>query len=236
MLAVLGAILEGVATAMSGLALNSAPTFTISMLVLFVAIARWNLWGLMIAPILVVGTIIGGKNNFYQPMAYMYDWRIYLSSLAGLLTLGVNVAVFKKNGTKKTILNTWLMLGMVIVNYVTYNIVQYLVYYLCVAGVNGEILYHIEGKESVNVCRFAMQGFVFNLFGLAAVIVGLFILRSQGVVNNVVDKLVEDKKRAELDHYIDAHGFDFGENANKNDEQFCQKDEVLDSTDTSSKD
>lgn len=96
MLAVLGALLEGIATALSGMALQCPPSFTISFLVLFVAIARWNLWGLTIAPILVVGTILGGKNNFYDAMAAMYDWRLYVSALVGLLTLGLNVIIFKK--------------------------------------------------------------------------------------------------------------------------------------------
>lgn len=39
---------------------------------------------------------------------------------------------------------------------------------------------------------------IYNLFGLAVSVIGALILRSQGVVNNVVDKLIEDKQNAEM--------------------------------------
>ena len=41
-------------------------------------------------------------------------------------------------------------------------------------------------------------GVIYNLFGLAVSVIGALILRSQGVVNNVVDKLIEDKQNAEM--------------------------------------
>lgn len=210
MLAVLGALLEGIATALSGMALQCPPSFTISFLVLFVAIARWNLWGLTIAPILVVGTIIGGKNNFYDVMAAMYDWRLYVSALVGLLTLGLNVIIFKKNGTKKSILNNWLLVVMILCNYLIYNLIQGATYWLCTRDVNGQILYD-TGKKVINICQWAINGYAYNLMGLAFAFVGVIILRSQGVVNNVYDKLVDDKKNAELQRQIENGEFDFGE-------------------------
>lgn len=210
MLAVLGALLEGIATALSGMALQCPPSFTISFLVLFVAIARWNLWGLTIAPILVVGTIIGGKNNFYDAMAAMYDWRLYVSALVGLLTLGLNVIIFKKNGTKKSVLNNWLLVVMILCNYVIYNLIQGATYWLCTRDVNGQILYD-TGKKLINICQWAINGYAYNLMGLAFAFVGVIILRSQGVVNNVIDKLIDDKKNAELQRQIENGEFDFGE-------------------------
>lgn len=210
MLAVLGALLEGIATALSGMALQCPPSFTISFLVLFVAIARWNLWGLTIAPILVVGTILGGKNNFYDAMAAMYDWRLYVSALVGLLTLGLNVIIFKKNGTKKSILNNWLLVVMILCNYVIYNLIQGATYWLCTRNVNGQILYD-TGKKVINICQWAINGYAYNLMGLAFAFVGVIILRSQGVVNNVIDKLIDDKKNAELQRQIENGEFDFGE-------------------------
>ena len=76
-LSIVGAVLEGVATSMAGLVLNSVTTAIISLLIMFLCVTRWNLYGLLAAPILALGTLIGGH---FSPVVYYsatYDWRIY---------------------------------------------------------------------------------------------------------------------------------------------------------------
>jgi|GEM_PF-1895739 len=215
LLAVIGSLLEGFVTAISGLVFNGVPTFTFSLLIVSLAVVRWNLWGLLLAPILALATVIGGGFNMVERYSLVYDWRIYISSLLGLLTVGLNVIFYKKYTTKKIVNNNWYMVLLVIMNYVTFSIVSFLMYRLLCSGTlahSGNIPYihqYYEEEQLVtdtyNLCAFAENAFVYNIFGLAVSIVGLFILRSQNVVNNVVDKLVEDKKNAELNRYTDEH-------------------------------
>lgn len=217
MLTIIGCLLEGVVTKMSGLVLTAAPTFTFALLIVFVAVARWNLWGLVVIPFLAAANIIGGRFIDLNYLSAMYDWDVsmkscvgvYVSSCLGLATVGLNVIFFKKIGTKKVIHQTGWMLLMVLADYLLYSLVQFLVYRLITSGGllhMGEITYDYQLMNpdtslieviQMNLCRFGESGILFNLLGLGIVVAGLFILRSQGVVNNVVDKLVEDKKNAE---------------------------------------
>ena len=215
LLAVIGCLLEGFATSFSSLVFNGTPTFTFSLLIIYLAVVRWNLWGLLLAPILAVATIVGGKLGIIEQYAAVYDWRVYISSMLGLLTVGLNVIFFKKYTTKKVINTTGMMIVLVMVNYLTYSIVSFFTYRLMCSGTlthSGyiEFFYNVYEEEkiiqkSVNLCAYVESAFVYNLFGLAVAVIGLFVLRSQGVVNNVIDKLVEDKKNAELDRYIESN-------------------------------
>lgn len=99
---------------------------------------------------------------------------------------------------------------MILCNYVIYNLIQGATYWLCTRNVNGQILYD-TGKKVINICQWAINGYAYNLMGLAFAFVGVIILRSQGVVNNVIDKLIDDKKNAELQRQIENGEFDFGE-------------------------
>lgn len=215
LLAAIGCVLEGVVTALSGFVFNGTPTFTFSLLIIYLAVVRWNLWGLLLAPILVLATILGGSLGIIDRYAAVYDWRVYISSTLGLITAGLNVIFFKRFGTRKVINATGMMIILVLVNYLTYSLVSFLTYRLICAGTLAhsgvlEFVYNIyeEGntiQTSVNLCAYVESAFVYNLFGLAVAIIGLFVLRSQGVVNNVIDKLVEDKKNAELDRIAESN-------------------------------
>jgi hypothetical protein len=80
-------------------------------------------------------------------------------------------------------------------------------------GVIGDYYTYVEGKlgtngsENVyetkygfkNYCQYIEQGFLYNLFGLAVAAIGVFVLRSQGVIVNAVDKLIDDKKLVEAE-------------------------------------
>lgn len=215
LLAAIGCVLEGVVTALSGFVFNGTPTFTFSLLIIYLAVVRWNLWGLLLAPILALATIIGGGLGIIDRYAAVYDWRVYISSTLGLITVGLNVIFFKRFGTRKVINTTGMMTVMAIINYLTYSLVSFVAYRLMCSGTLAnsgmiEFVYNVydEGnvsQMSVNLCAYVESAFVYNLFGLAVTIIGLFVLRSQGVVNNVVDKLVEDKRNAELDRYTESN-------------------------------
>ncbi len=207
MLIIIGSILEGVVTYMSGLVLNSAATVSISLLIVLLALARWNLWGLITIPFLALATIIGGRLSPIPYFASAYEWRAYISIVIGLLFTGFSVIVFKKKGTMMLKKNYVLVL-YILINYIVYNLIQLLSY---------ELLYNIfsspEGWNlitytsyldssdgelvTVNVANFMTNGFIYNLFGLAIAIIGGFILRSQEAFGNVTEKLLEDKRLAE---------------------------------------
>jgi hypothetical protein len=49
------------------------------------------------------------------------------------------------------------------------------------------------------LCKYGENVYVYNLLSLVVTIVGIFILRSQGIVCNVKQRFIDDKKNAELD-------------------------------------
>ena len=212
-LSILGAILDGVVSTMSGLVLNAVPTATITLLIMFLCVTRWNLYGLLVAPILALGTLIGGH---FSPVVYYsatYDWRVYIAIVVAMMTFGLNVIVFKKLTTKKAISNNWLFAIMMIGDYLVFNLLLIFVYRLLSSGnpfSMGEILFKYTDytgetpKEAVkNLCYYIDGSFVYNLFGLAVLMVGGFVLRSQGAMNNAVQKLIDDKKMAEENRISD---------------------------------
>ena len=207
MLTVIGCVLEGLVTYMSGLVLNAATTISISLLIVLLALARWNLWGLIPIPFLAAATIIGGRLSPIPYFAHAYEWRAYLSIVVGLSFTGLSVIVFKKKGTKM-LKDNLIMILFVIANYIIYNLVQLAVY---------ELLYNVftspEGWSMItyksyansdagevvtaNVANFMINGFIYNLFGLIVAIVGGIVLRSQEAFGNVAEKLLEDRRLAE---------------------------------------
>ncbi len=207
MITVIGCILEGAVTYMSGLVLNAAATISISLLIVLLALARWNQWGLVTVPFLAAATIIGGRLSPVPYFAAAYEWRAYLSIVIGLLFTGLSVIVFKIKGTK--ILKDNYMVGLyVVANYIIYNLVQWLTYWaICNIFTSPEgwnmvtyasYLGNTDGEVvTANVANFMMNGFIYNLFGLLIALVGAFVLKAQGAFGNVVDKLLEDKRLAE---------------------------------------
>lgn len=217
LLLVLGLILEFLSQRFASTILSGTPTIAFALFVVFVAVARWNLWGLLIVPFMGLATWLGGSLGEVKYLADAYDWRVYISETAGLLTVGVNYLFFRGHKTNKVILNIGLVIAIIAIDYLLYNGVQFVVYRLCCTGnpfKMGEIgnYYHyvtgsiVDGENVFeenfgfkNYCSYIEQGFVYNLFGLAVLFVGVFILRSQGVIVNAVDKLIADKKLAEAE-------------------------------------
>lgn len=221
MLFVIGGVLEGLATKMSGLIFRIAPSFTFAFLIMFLAVMRWNAWGLLLAPLLPAANLLGGIFNDIPYLAAIYKndgWQMYLSGVIALLVIAVNIIFYKKFGTKKVMLNIYAVIGLLILDYLLYNEVFKMAYRTMTSGnpfFVGKIpfdamIYDEEIDDlvltPVNLCRYVEHIGIYNIFGLAVAFVGVFILRSQGVVNNVVDKLIEDKKNAELDR-LDAENF-----------------------------
>lgn len=203
---VIGCLLEGFTVMISGFALNAVVTTIFSLLIVFVATARWNFWGLVLCPILPLATIVGGMNSKVATFAPFYDWRVYVAITASLLVVGlINTILFKREGVSKIISSPWMMIALEIINYIVFNIVLIGIYYLCVLPVNGQIIYNykivvdgVSKDASVNVCNYIRHAYLYNLFSLAIMIIGSVVLRSQGVIVNVHDKLIEDRKNAEL--------------------------------------
>ena len=90
-------------------------------------------------------------------------------------------------------------------SYVVYCSIQFLSYRLICSGTlthSGLNIFDYTNKDgvlkTVNLCTLGEGGFAFNLIGLIIFVVGILILRSQGVVCNVKNKLIDDKKNAEL--------------------------------------
>lgn len=206
MLAIIGCVLEGLCTKMVGLVILGLPTATISLLIIFVAIVRWNLWGLTISPLLALSTIIGGKFSSFEFMTSVYGVELYFAIFGALLVVGLDVIMFKKYGTKKCVNEVWKLILFVIFNFLAFHIVQNMLYRTFTCGnpfskciENVVVPTSFEKDGYINIHQLVENSIVYNLFGLAAAIVGVIVLRSQGVVNNVRDKLIDDKKQAELD-------------------------------------
>ena len=220
LLTILGVVLEALTQKYVPVVLGGAPTITFALFIAFVAVTRWGLWGLIIVPILALSTWLGGSWCDLKYVAHAYDWRIFLSESVGLLTLSINVLFYRNHKTKRVINTTWKLLLIMALDYVLYCAVQLVVYRLLTSGNPlkvGELGEYIEQMTSgsfdangnwvettnynvfINYCLNTERGFAYNLFGLAVLIVGVLIFRSQGIINNAVDKIVDDKKMADAE-------------------------------------
>ena len=210
-LVIIGGILEVFVTKYATVVFNGAPFMCVSLLIVFLAVARWNLWGLVVAPIMSVLAMLGGMWSESPAIAKVYDWHMFLATTVGLLAIGFNVILFRKVTTKKVVSSYIYLALLMLLDYVVVCGIQFLVYRLACAGTlthSGEIVFTYmkkgaDGIEKVvteNVCFYGENMLVFNLFSLAILFVGAFILRSQGILCNVKQRFIDDKKNAELDN------------------------------------
>ena len=204
-LTVIGCIIEFIVTKACGAALTAAPTTVISMLIVVVALARWNGWGVLVIPFLCLANMYGGRLMNISYLAAAYDWKLYLSSVIGLTALSYNLILFKKYTAKKLFNMNLSAIIFILTSYVVYCSIQFLSYRLICSGTlthSGLNIFDYTNKDgvlkTVNLCTLGEGGFAFNLIGLIIFVVGILILRSQGVVCNVKNKLIDDKKNAEL--------------------------------------
>ena len=217
LLTILGVLLEGITERFASTILSGVPTIAFALFAVFVAVTRWNLWGLLIIPFLALSTWLGGSLGELKYLADAYDWRVFVAEMCGLATVGINVVFYRKHKTKSIISTTWKLILIMLLDYVLYCTVHFVVYRLLSSGsllhmgelgdvyrvahshYEGDEIVTVINDEFVNYCYYIEQGFIYNLFGLAVCFVGTFIFRSQGIINNAVDKLVDDKKLADAE-------------------------------------
>ena len=236
-LATIGCILEGLTSRFIGFALDAAPTVTFSILIMFVAVARWKAYGLIVAPFLVFSMLLGGHFSdipYYRALYSFSNWQLYLSSLFGLvLAFSVNLIFFQNKRTNKLLAIWWKMALILLLNYALYCGIQFLLFRLFTTGsltnvANIEFTYNIinEGEiipKTVNLAMYVEKGFIYNTFALIVAIIGCLVLRSQGVLNNAIEKLIDDKKEREieLEYLKNAGNLNWGDQ----EDSTCSKDE-----------
>ena len=179
-----------------------APFMGITLLIVFLAVARWNLWGLITAPIMAGAVWVGGIMVDIPYLKAVYDWRVYVSLVTGLMCVGLNVILFKKFGTKRVFSDSWITVLVVFITYVVVCGVQTLVYSLITYPDAENMIYYFNSKN-YDLRYYGAMGIVYNLLGLVVAIVGSLIFRSQGVLCNAKQKLLDDKKNAELEREFD---------------------------------
>ncbi len=179
-----------------------APFMGITLLIVFLSVARWNLWGLITAPIMAGAVWIGGIMVDIPYLKAVYDWRVYVSLIVGLMCVGLNVILFKRFGTKKVFKDSWITVLVVFITYIIVCGVQTVIYSLITYPDAGNMIYNFKG-ENYNLRYYGAMGIVYNLLGLVIAVVGSLIFRSQGVLCNAKQKLLDDKKNAELDREFD---------------------------------
>ena len=231
-LTVIGVILEGLVSRFIGFVLDAAPTITFSLLIVYVAVARWKLFGLIPIPFLVLATIIGGhfsEISYYAAFYNFSNWQLILSMMIGLASIGLNVIIFRKHRTNKIMKSIWQMLGILVLDYIVYCGIQFVLYRLFTTGGLSSMAdipfsYQVKGDDGElvdkvkNLASYVEYGFMYNLFGLAVGIVGTLVLRSQGALNNAIEKLIDDKKQREAElEYMKSFGkFNFDEKSDSN--------------------
>ena len=198
------------------------PATYITLLVAFIAVTRWGFYGLITVPFLALGTALGGMTVSETPFVsevykFSSNWQYYVSIVLGFSALTVNALLYKLKGTGKIISNTLVMILILIVDYVLFNVIQFISYRLLtshnlIEGATTIFQYiNINGETvSININAYAERGLIYNLFGLASLFIGFFIFRVQGVICNVKDKLIADARNRELDR-IDRETFGVSE-------------------------
>ena len=211
MLTIIGGLLEVFTTKFATVVFNGTPFTCISLLIVFLAVARWNLWGLLTIPLIALTTMLGGMWSEAPYLAQVYDWHMYLATMISLCAVGINVIFYVKFTTKKVMSSIIYILLLVALDYVLVCGIQFVAYRLLCSGTLSEpgmisfTYNHLNEKTGLtevitdNLCKYGENTAIYNLFGLAILAVGVFILRSQGIVCNVKQRFIDDKINADLD-------------------------------------
>lgn len=203
MLGALGFVLEFLLQRFGYIVLPCSPFSYMTLVIMFIVVVRWNLWGLIMAPLLAWATVLGGSLGEVNDIAAVYNWEAYISIVCGLLMFGVNVAFFRKD-TSNIVGSTAKLIGIIVLDYLLFTLMQVFVYRMITSGGHlftqgvREVVRNSDG-EVVNVVVYGERGLVYNLFAFFVMLVGVFVFRSQGVICNVKQKFIDDKRSAELD-------------------------------------
>ena len=180
-LAIVGAVLEGIGTWACFYAfVGSTPTTIFSLLILFMAVTRWKWWGLVTIPILAFGNIIGALSldtGALVDYKQMFDARYFISNIFGLCSMCWVPIIQKFIGTKKSINHTGILIGILVGIFFGYETIRIVSYWI------------IGGEYQVVI----NANFV-DLIALVMLIIGCLIIRLQGSLVDVKTKLLEDNK------------------------------------------
>ena len=173
MLTVIGGILEVFSVKFGAFVFNGAPFVCISLLIVFLAVVRWNFWGLLVVPIMALTAMLGGMWTDLPYVKAVYGWQMYLSTAIGLCFVSLNSIIFIKFGANKIVSSPVLLVLMMIVDYLIVCIVQFMAYRLFTSGslmqmANVPLTYYDNSEKAnvtVNVCKYGEERLVYNLFG-----------------------------------------------------------------------
>lgn len=163
------------------------PTTVISLLLTFLAIARWGYKGLIVIPFCAVGNLIGGQFLVFKGVTY--DWRVFLSVMLGLASLSINLIPFHRWKTNVVIKNNYALCGMMIGNIVLYELVRGISYSFILRGTSVHLLSNAWGYDVTAMVILFVMG---------------FILKKQGTLYNFKDKIIAEREQAELDRKIES--------------------------------
>lgn len=180
-LAIVGAVLEGVGTWACFYAfVGSTPTTIFSLLILFMALTRWRWYGLLTIPILAFGNLMGALSldtGSIEGYKDMFNLQYFLSNLLGLCSSFWIVLVQKKVGTKVSINNTGILVGLLVGMFISYETVRI-------------VSYWVIGGRDMGIVN---ANFV-DIISLVMLIIGCLIIRLQGSLVDVKNKILEDNK------------------------------------------
>lgn len=163
-----------------------AMTSAISLLIMMVATFRWGWKGLLLSPLLALATILSG--HFINPQIdyrQNYDWRLYIATLAQLLSTAVNLLWFKKIKDEQA----------------TAKKLQFL-FALCAIDCIVSLL-SVSLVYLVLSFKFLLLDFaIWNAFSYAILFVGSFVLSRQEILVNVKKNIINKKvEREEAENF-----------------------------------
>lgn len=163
-----------------------APYPVVGLLLTFVAITRWGVEGLIIVPFSVLGNFISGKFMIPQKIlrdSYNLLWIVgilYISSVVSALLL------YKKKGWKRFTSSSSSLLGLDAIIIGTALVLTTL----------GMVLFNLFAGTKLNfagVGQLLYSTLLYGSIGYAVLILGSLVLRSQGVLVNVKEKMITER-------------------------------------------
>lgn len=177
-----------------------------SLLIMLMATTRWGWKGLVLAPVLALATIIGGRYFVTNPdLRPNYDWKLYVAILFSLLAFAINIVWFNKKNYRQTYGKASNIFILVLIDILVSQLVLSIVYLIL--------------KQS-----FQLLGFLaWNSFSYIILFVGAFALKGVGVMIDVKEDIIYHKEM--LEDEKTSFNFDDEEEENSKKEEGELKDE-----------
>ncbi len=180
-LAFFGIVVEMLALYLTGIFLVSAiPTFCISILMIIIAITRWGYKGLIFCPIFAIAVFLSGKFLLRdESIHFYYNIEMFIALFLGMFGCSITLLWYKKYNVKETFESIGKIILLTLLNITVVLIIQ-------------EVVFLISGQGTRIVASL-----IYDAFGIVLTIIGMWILKSQGVMINVKEKMLKDKKEQE---------------------------------------